>query len=131
MKKINLIQLFRTYLAGKVVTCILALQLLNASVDPEDREHFGTQEDLTHNDLESLVEIVLEEFLDFDNIMGESDESDTEPVRHGFHTLCVYQPTQAFFFSSASVRSPFNLLKKDQKTIKGVTGKDTPPPKPA
>ncbi|MFY9309496.1 MAG: hypothetical protein WAQ28_10660 [Bacteroidia bacterium] len=53
------------------------------SVDTPDAKPDSEPEDLTINDMESVVEIVMEEFLKIDNAIAEHDEPD-EDDKPGF-----------------------------------------------
>lgn len=54
----------------------LALHILNISIDAPDRYAESFPEDLTLNDIESISELVLENFLLIDNAIAEHDEHD-------------------------------------------------------
>ncbi len=56
----------------------MALYLFNISVDTADPDPVHVVEDLTINDQESMVELVVEQFLGFENAIGEHDDPDTE-----------------------------------------------------
>ncbi len=56
----------------------MALHIFNLCVDTKDFELAGTPEDLSINDQESVVEIVLEHWLGIKNAIEEHDEPDQE-----------------------------------------------------
>jgi hypothetical protein len=56
----------------------MGLYLLNISVDKADPEPEYIPEDLSFNDQESIVEIVVEKVLGFENAIKEYDDHDTE-----------------------------------------------------
>lgn len=62
---------------NQILCFLLAAYLLNISVDAPDVLSNKT-EDLTFNDLESVIEIVVEKILDFENSIKELDDNDTE-----------------------------------------------------
>ena len=62
---------------NQILCFLLAAYLLNISVDAPDVLSNKT-EDLTFNDLESVIEIVVEKILDFENSIQELDDNDTE-----------------------------------------------------
>jgi hypothetical protein len=47
-------------------------------VDTPDPQPENVPEDLTYNDMESVVEIVLEQVLDINNAIAEKDDTDTD-----------------------------------------------------
>lgn len=61
-----------------VYAFMLAVYLFNYSIDSRDAhlDHIG--EDLSHNDVESIVEFTLEYVLDIENAMKEHDEQDDD-----------------------------------------------------
>jgi len=77
----------------KYLSLLLALQVFNCSVDPPDREADGTPEDLNFNDMESVVEIVLENVFGINNAMPEHDEPDHQGG--GFSWKLAMDPTFA------------------------------------
>lgn len=56
----------------------MALIILNCSVDNPDAQPDCVAEDLSFNDMESIVEIVLEEGIGIKNAIPEHDEPDDE-----------------------------------------------------
>ena len=56
----------------------MALYLLNISVDTPDPYPEHIPEDLSFNDQESIIEIVLEQFLGYEDAIKEYDDHDTE-----------------------------------------------------
>lgn len=55
----------------------MSLYLLNCFVDCPDAKPNYFPEDLTYNDLESIIEIVVEKALGFENAIPEYDDNDT------------------------------------------------------
>lgn len=56
----------------------MGLYLLNLSVDTQDSTPRYQPEDLSINDQESIIEILVEQILGFENAVAEYDDSDTE-----------------------------------------------------
>lgn len=59
---------------------LLALYLLNYSIDGKDGHPDYIAEDLSHNDIESILEFALESVLGIENAMEEHDERDHNDV---------------------------------------------------
>jgi hypothetical protein len=55
---------------------LLAIYLLNCSVDAPDIGVCKISEDLTHNEQESFLELILEKALGLDNLIPEADDAD-------------------------------------------------------
>src|SRR5690606_39464798 len=62
----------------KVFWGLMGLYLLNISVDPADPNPDHIPEDLSFNDQESIVEIIVEKILGFENAFKEYDDQDSE-----------------------------------------------------
>jgi hypothetical protein len=56
----------------------MALHVINCSVDAPDPQPENIPEDLSYNDMESIVEIVLEQVLKIENAISEKDDVDTD-----------------------------------------------------
>ena len=113
---------------------LLAAHFLNISVDSEDIRPDYTAEDLSINDQESVVEIVLEQFLDIDNAIAEHDESDAEGQNNkkgGFNfELFSGSGLYTGFLSDSDARSTKQVLVELQHRINsGFHRIDTPPPR--
>ena len=72
----------RTNSVLKAFTFIFALLVLNASVDPVDEYPNSVSEDLSNNEMESVTELILEEFLDIVNCFPEHDDHDHHDRGH-------------------------------------------------
>jgi hypothetical protein len=72
----------------------LALILLNNSADSPDPYHAGP-ENLTYNDIESVVEFILESCLDYENAITEHDDADNDdksgPVKKIDYELAAFK----------------------------------------
>jgi len=62
----------------KVLCGLMGLYLLNISVDTADRDPRNIPEDLTINDQESIIEIIVEQIFGYENAIKEYDDNDTE-----------------------------------------------------
>ena len=60
----------------------MALHIFNISVDTPDAQPESVPEDLSINDMESVVEIVLEKGLGIDNAIAEHDEPDESDAQN-------------------------------------------------
>jgi len=68
----------REHIIFRFLCAVLALHILNISVDTLDDHPDNIREDLSINDMESIVETVLEQVLEIDNAIPEHDESDND-----------------------------------------------------
>jgi hypothetical protein len=67
-------RIFRQHKAIRIFNIFLALYFLNVSIDAPDPNPIGVPDDLSINDMESIVEIVLEKILNINNAVPEHDE---------------------------------------------------------
>jgi hypothetical protein len=56
----------------------MALHILNCSVDTPDAQPDYIPEDLSYNDMESVLEVLLENVFDIQDAIAEYDENDTD-----------------------------------------------------
>jgi hypothetical protein len=73
----------------RILWFVIAVHLLNCSVDTPDPGPFNVAEDLSINDQESVVEVILEQFLNIEDAVSEFDEPGDE--------------NEAFFASKSSL----------------------------
>jgi len=68
----------RNSVLTKILWALIGLHLLNISVDTADPNPEHIPEDLSINDQESIIEIVLEKVLGYEDAIKEYDDHDTE-----------------------------------------------------
>jgi len=73
----------REHIIFRCLCFVLALHIFNCSVDTPDPQPDNVPEDLSYNDMESVVEIVLEQVLGINNAIAEHDENDTDDAGGG------------------------------------------------
>lgn len=67
----------RNHIVVRVFCWFTALYILNFSVDAPDSQPDFKKEDLSINDMESITEIILEEWMEIEDAIPEHDESDS------------------------------------------------------
>jgi hypothetical protein len=104
-----MISSIRKYKILKFFCFLMALNILNFSVDTPDILPEYIPENLAFNDLESVIEVVLEEGFEMENAIAEHDENDEDnsgsnslkkEIDLSFHVLklkFVFQKTPSFF----------------------------------
>lgn len=115
------------------LTCgLLGLYLLNISVDTKDLYPEHISEDLSINDQESLIELVIEKVLGFENAFKEYDDNDSqEHNKNSSHQL------KQVFYQYRHWDSMHLIFEGPKKTFRqfraflssGFLKLDTPPPK--
>lgn len=83
----------RKHIVTKFFWFLMALHILNLSVDSPDPQPDSVPEDLSINDMESIVEIILEQMLDIEDAVPETDDDDTSQglLSHTNFQLVYYQ----------------------------------------
>lgn len=75
-------KVFRQHTYIRFLWLAMALHILNVSVDTTDMLPMHLPEDLSINDRESLIELLLEDMLGFQEAVGEHDEADSEEAEN-------------------------------------------------
>jgi len=79
----------------RLFCAFIAIYLLNCSVDTSDIHPCYVSEDLSINDQESFIEIIVEKVLKFENAIPENEDSDSEtnPILKKTISVVFYVPT--------------------------------------
>jgi hypothetical protein len=115
-------------LSLRIVAFLLALHIFNFSIDSKDAhpDHHG--EDLSHNDIESIVEFIAEVIFNMPDAFAEHDEKDNEES-----TLYKY-----FCFSNLTTPAGHSLkllsaskfeIRNTSMVITPLVNVSSPPPK--
>ncbi len=110
----------------------MGLYLLNISVDTADPNPEHIPEDLTFNDQESIVEIVVEKVLGFEDAIKEYDDHDTEDhskkknvkIDLSVHEIVADKIDKNQFFERKKTFHEY-----EARLTKGFNEIDSPPPK--
>ncbi|TQO38560.1 hypothetical protein GQ41_3211 [Arenibacter algicola] len=127
-----MISRIRNSIFTKILWGFMGLYLLNISVDTPDPNPNYIPEDLSFNDQESIIEIVVEQFLGYDNAFEEYDDHDTEEHNKKKNVKIDFLVNQAF--PSESPRQLFIKKKRlfldhEARLTNGFNEIDSPPPK--
>ena len=76
-------KLIREHIAFRAFWFVMALHIFNCSVDTPDPQPESVPEDLSYNDMESVVEIVLEQIFNINNAIAEHEDNDTDDSSGG------------------------------------------------
>lgn len=68
----------RSHILSRIFCIFMALHVFNVSIDAPDVQPYDVPEDLSINDQETIVELVLEQGLGIDNAVEEHDEPGDE-----------------------------------------------------
>jgi hypothetical protein len=116
----------------KILWGLMSLYLLNLSVDTTDSSPSYLPEDLSINDQESIIEIVVEEILGYENAFKEYDDNDHEDHNKKSNVKIDLLKFHVFD-SKINPAIAENVTKKfsDYSTLltNGFQKLDTPPPK--
>lgn len=110
---------------------VFALFLLNVSIDSPDTYHQTVHEDLAFNDQETIIELVVEKILGYEDAFPEYDDTDSEneEKKAGFKIEVISASDLALFSFVEAVndRKEFHLLKENLLT--GYAQFEGPPPR--
>ncbi|MDI9256199.1 hypothetical protein [Flavobacterium sedimenticola] len=115
---------------NQILCFLLAAYLLNISVDAPDVLS-NKAEDLTFNDQESVIEIVVEKILDFENSIQELDDNDTEqqsPIKKNLQIdyYILQSNIPESLLHNPSFSDPVCLWKSQE--VKSLFSENTNPP---
>ena len=116
----------------KVFWGLLGIYLLNISVDTADPNPEHIPEDLSFNDQESIIEIVIEKIFGFENAIEEYDDHDTKD--HNKKSNVKIDLGLCFFVDGNNSVSVFERKKQrypdlDAFLTNGFYQLDSPPPR--
>lgn len=107
---------------SKFLRCLwllVALHILNFSIDNPDLQCISAPEDLSYNEIETLVEFALENVLGIENAIPEYDDPDSDNALHLHKTVtidlycsAITMPTPVegiFNFEEKEKISPFQI----------------------
>jgi hypothetical protein len=111
---------------------LMGLYLLNISVDSPDHYSDSIPEDLSINDQESIIEIVIEQILGYEDAIEEYDDNDTQD--HNKKTDFKIEIFTPYIFESVVTQALADATKQkfpDYNTYlkTGFQKLDFPPPK--
>jgi hypothetical protein len=108
---------------------VLAVYLLNISIDPQDISVPWQQENLYVNEIESIVELIAEEILNYNNAVPEHEDADGEKNAHvSFFKL--FSPS-VFLFTLFELKNKIKLpdVNFPSRLIKQSADVAAPPPR--
>lgn len=121
---------FRNHIISRVFCLLMALHILNICVDTPDAQPESVPEDLTINDMESIVEIVLEKGFGIDNAISEHDEPDENDAGNFemMKDFKLYSCSTAINFLNPATIVPKALIPYDDFYCSSFINEISPPP---
>jgi hypothetical protein len=116
----------------KILWGVMGLYLLNISVDTADPNPEHIPEDLSFNDQESIIELVLEKVLGYEDAITEYDDHDTEDHNKQKNIkidLLVHVIKADKFAHNQFVEKKERYPDFEARLTKGFIRIDCPPPK--
>lgn len=112
----------------RILCCILALHLLNYSIDPQDPEF--VPEDISFNEIESIAELVAEVF-GLEAFFEDFDENDTDGADHAdsFQFFCSPRSSVAITHPADFILDHKWSKAGDNRHVSPFLGIFVPPPK--
>lgn len=107
----RVMQQIRRHLLTRFLCGLVAVVILNLSVDAPDLYDNAVPEDLSYNDVESVIEWALEDVLNIENAIPEHDDDDqNNPLKVEKHFELFNEPLHAALVHLL-VESPFKPLR--------------------
>jgi hypothetical protein len=128
MKTNAVIQLFRIPAIRSFILLLLAVQLTNVSIDPQDPEANGSHEISSLNEYESFVELILEDFLGLTDCIEEGDETDNDSNRTLLKTYFINNRISAWQSSFTTLPLAANFMEHPSSLLQGYFPDFNPPP---
>ncbi|MEQ8471521.1 MAG: hypothetical protein RIC35_10060 [Marinoscillum sp.] len=108
---------FRNHIVVRALGLFMAAYVLNFSVDAPDAQTDHVAEDLSINDMESVAEIVLEEWMEIEDAIPEHDESDandsTMTFKKSFDFFCMEFKKEPAYISDFLSNNGFLAYQKN------------------
>lgn len=121
----------RQNLAVKFLWGILALHFLNVSIDTPDRNPEYISENLSINDQESIIELIVEKVIGIENAFAEYDDTDHEEHTKKSNVKLEWVSSNFLDFSIQVIEvieSPL-LASYHLPLLSGYSKRISPPPK--
>lgn len=117
--------------ARKIYAFLLAMYLFNYSIDSRDAHLDHISEDLSYNDVESIVEFTLEYVLGIEDAMKEHDEQDDDNGSVVGHAVYIVNATLADLTNSNDFGAEVvhRYCNPSQFFSQGFPEINSPPPK--
>ena len=116
----------------RILCGLIGLHLLNVSVDTADPNPEYIPEDLSINDQESIIEIVLEKVLGYEDAIKEYDDQDTEDHYKKYQVkidLMACDLPEMVLYHTFRLLTREKFLDYHALIKKGFQTLDTPPPR--
>ncbi|SEB45281.1 hypothetical protein SAMN05192540_0356 [Maribacter dokdonensis] len=128
-----MLSILRNNFFSKFFWLFMGLYMLNISVDTADPNPQHIPEDLTFNDQESIIEVILEQILGYENAIQEYDDNDTEDHNTKKPNLKIDLINHLSKVDHLAIgflkRSGNNFIDRNNAILKGFYDLDIPPPK--
>ncbi len=113
----------------RVLSLLLALHFFNLSIDPPDPHPNSVPEDLSINEMESIVELIMEGLFGLDDLIEEHDDNDDEPCFLDFGGVYFVKQQHLLSDNAIPCVAGDDFLEVDERMIYSISFKiNSPPP---
>lgn len=124
-------QNFRYHFGFRLLWAAMGLQMLNLSIDAPDLMPESVPEDLSYNEQESVVELILESIICLDDIIPEYDDQDSEEQSQKNEVkldLALIAKHDIHLFEETLVHRQVQFMAPQRFASQDFQRSDTPPP---
>ncbi len=114
----------------RILCWVLALHLLNYSIDPRDPDPIDIPENFSYHEIESIAELVLEVVFGLEGAFDDFDEHDTDNGDNidAFKFICSTRSSSAIHHSMFLLDRKWSMVDDNQPPWPSI-GIFVPPPK--
>ncbi len=128
-----MLSVFRHKFVKNCIVLLLMLAIINIAIDPPDLlknidNDLALEEDLSINEIESVIELVVEQGLDIQNAIPESDDNDSEDFCKKSDIFSFYTSDYQIIFIRNKVKVCYHA--KQEAIYTAIFNQsDSPPPR--
>lgn len=126
-----MLEKIRTHQFVRYFLGIIVLLILNSSVDTPDVNNYGVAENLTINDQETIIELILEKVLLIEDAFIEVDDTESEDEQKGKsmeHYYWLFSQESEFFQISTTFKLRDEFFYRNGQLLNSFSEIHSPPP---
>jgi hypothetical protein len=121
-------RLIRNIPFARAVTALLAVMVLNFSIDPPDNATH-LKEDLTVNEIESIAEFACETLLELEGFFPEGEDNDAEHLKFQYTHYLLHEKAFLAQDKSHHLIAITTCREPERELLEAITDLPSPPPR--